>query len=112
MIPFPYGIFTFSHGNYLGNLTIIWKQPEEKADRDGTEDIRLISEIKANMPKYAARTMRRDFFEKYSKASRDKPAVLRSVYRYLTGYSFAAENKDQSEVENPICEFLMILNCY
>ena len=31
-LPFPYGIFTFSHGNYLGNLTIIWKQPTETAE--------------------------------------------------------------------------------
>ena len=52
--------------------------------------------------------MRRDFFEKYSKASKDKPAVLRSVYRYLTDHSFAPENEKEASVD---CREHTLMQC-
>jgi hypothetical protein len=76
-LPFPFGIFRYSHGNYLGNLTVIWKQPPDVQSRDSSEDVRVINDIKANMTKYATRTMRRDFIDMYRKSVKATPAILR-----------------------------------
>ena len=105
-LPFDYGIFTFQHGNYLGNLTVIWKQPPPE-ERDSTQDISIMNSIKSNMEKYATRSMRRDFIETYAKVTNDKPAILRSMYRYLTGYSFASENKAEEAVDFRVAKFLL-----
>ncbi|XP_053395894.1 uncharacterized protein LOC123545597 [Mercenaria mercenaria] len=105
-LQFAFGKFTYAHGNHMGNLTVIWKQPPV-SERASSEDIRLLTEIKNVVPKFATRAMRREFMELYSKVTKDKPAILRSMYRYLTGHSFAAENRDEESVDNNVCEFLL-----
>ncbi|XP_060585359.1 uncharacterized protein LOC132741240 isoform X2 [Ruditapes philippinarum] len=106
-LPFPFGIFTYSHGNYLGNLTVIWKQPPDVQSRDSSEDVRVINDIKANMTKYATRTMRRDFIDMYGKSVKAKPAILRSVFSFLTGYKMSPENEQEASVDERVCEFLL-----
>lgn len=106
-LPFPIGKFTFHHGNYLGNLTVIWRQPEDKQSRDSTEDIRVINEVKTNMTRYATRSMRKNFMETYSRSTKDKPAILRSMFNFLTGYSNAPENKQEESVDQRVCQFLL-----
>lgn len=105
-LPFAYGIFIFQHGNYIGNLTVLWKQPPHE-ERESSEDISIMNSIKTNIAKYATRTMRRDFIETYAKVTNDKPAILRSMYRYLTGYSFAPENKAEEVVDVRVAKFLL-----
>ena len=64
--PFAVGLFSFHHGNYLGNLTIVWKQ-RPHLERNTTRDIENINEIKSKLTKFAARAMRKEFMEKYAK---------------------------------------------
>jgi hypothetical protein len=55
-LPFAIGLFTYHHGNYLGNVNVIWKQPE-KSERESTSDITIINNVKAKIPKFATRAM-------------------------------------------------------
>lgn len=92
---------------HLGNLTVVWKQPPDMQDCDTSEDIRVINEIKSNMNKYATRAMRREFMDLYAKSTKDKPAILRSMFSFLTGYSMSPENEKEAEVDKRVCEFLL-----
>lgn len=65
-VPFAVGLFTYCHGNYLGNVNIIWKQPE-KLKRESTSDNSIINDIKPKIPKFGTRAMFKEFHEKYAK---------------------------------------------
>lgn len=52
-------------------------------DRDSARDIQLMNDIKSKITVFATRAMRKDFMEKYVKTVSEKPAVLRSMYRFL-----------------------------
>ena len=105
-LPFAVGLFSFHHGNYLGNLTIVWKQPPH-SERDSTRDIENINEIKSKLTKFATRAMRKEFMEKYAKTCKEKPAILRSMYKYLTGYSIAPTNRAEEAVDLRVSKFLL-----
>lgn len=107
-LPYSYGIFTYHYGNYLGNLNVIWKQPVQ-SERNSGQDISNINFVKGNvLTVYATRAMRKDFFEKYAKTNgNQKPAILRSMYRYLTGNSFSAANEQEESVDLRVAEYLL-----
>lgn len=101
-----FGIFTYQHGNYLGNLNVVWKQPP-MPDRDSARDIQLMNDIKSKITVFATRAMRKDFMEKYVKTVSEKPAVLRSMYRFLTGNVFAPTNSSEESIDLRVSKFLL-----
>ncbi len=68
-MPFSTAKFTWMHGNYLGNITVLWKVPERQDERDGQQDSQVMSRIRESMPNYATRQMRKDFMEHYTSCS-------------------------------------------
>lgn len=105
-LPFAVGLFTYCHGNYLGNVNIIWKQPE-KLERESTSDISIINDIKAKIPKFGTRAMFKEFHEKYAKSCKEKPAILRSLYQYLTGYTLTSTNKAEEAIDARVSKFFL-----
>ena len=105
-MPYPIAKFTYSFGNFLGILVVIWKLPTKAEDRDKNLDIKIINDIHAEIPIYSTRAMRKDFLDVYTN-TKIKPAVLRSMYEVLTGYHSPATNSCQSEVDERVVEFLL-----
>lgn len=101
-----FGIFTYQHGNYLGNLNVVWKQPP-MPDRDSARDIQLMNDIKSKITVFATRAMRKDFMEKYVKTVSEKPAILRSMYRFLTGNVFAPTHSSEESIDLRVSKFLL-----
>ena len=97
-------IYKHQHGNYFGNFNFIWKCLNDHEHSDG--DMHAIDSIRKDLPHFSTRTMRKEFITRYSQSCKIKPAILRSVYQYLTQDSSAAEHQKQSEVDTRVAEFL------
>ena len=105
-LPYPIAKFVYNFGNYLGNLTVIWKLPANKEDHDKTEDLKLINDIREKLPVFATRTMRKDFINLYSNCGM-QPALLRNMFQVLTGYAYTPESAEQSAIDNRVIDFLL-----
>lgn len=97
-LPFEFGLFVYSHGNSVGNLNVIWKQPPEE-ERSSTLDIKCINEIKGLIPVFATRAMKKDFIERYNGSTKLKPVIARSMLRYLTNAELTAENLAEKQID-------------
>ncbi|XP_060571418.1 uncharacterized protein LOC132729628 [Ruditapes philippinarum] len=105
--PYPVKMYTHKFGNFLGNHTFIWKSPEDTKDLSrATGDLDAITAVKHDLEKFSTRAMRRNFFQKYSKTGA-KPAILRSIYRYLTEDDTAPESNEQRAIDTRVSEFLL-----
>ena len=79
--------FTYSHGSSVGNNLFIWRAPDHvSAEACSVENLRLIEEIKSQIPTFHTRAMKQEFYDLYGRISpQSKPYILRSIYRSLTG---------------------------
>ena len=104
---FPIAKFVYKFGNNLGNLTVVWKVPPNSQESDKTQDIRIINEVRANLPVYSTRAMRRDFINLYAPSTHLKSAHLRNIYQVLTGHVYSPKNAEQHVVDDRLCDFLL-----
>ena len=81
---FPVMKFAYPFGNYLGTLHILWKLPAKIEDRKSELDIKIMNEIREQIPVYSTRAMRREFIESFSAVPNLQPAVLRSIHVYIS----------------------------
>ena len=100
-------LYTYRHGNYIGNLVFAWRIPAEARERNDELTIAAVQAVSKLLPKYSTREMRRDFLMKYSKVANAKPAVLRSMYRYLTGDESANYNAADDAVQSRLLDVLL-----
>ena len=76
---------SYSTGNNLGCLHFIWKVPSSEAvtEQDMVAgNAKAIREIEPSLPSFHTRAMRKQFFAVFWSA---RPAVLKEIYRQLTG---------------------------
>ena len=75
-----------THHSNVGNYHFVWKAPSPLHEGASTcENLRLIEEIKKEIPVYHTRAMKREFFDLYGRLSPEsKPYLLRSMYHTLT----------------------------
>ncbi len=82
--PFKAVVYTYTTGL---NYHYVWKLPEGVTMECAmTENVKVIDEIKAELPHYHNRTMRKAFFKICGRISPGlKPHMLRQIYREITG---------------------------
>ena len=102
-VPFFFFIHTHSCNYYFA-----WKAPEHLHEEASTiENVRIIEEIKQQIPTYHTRAMKREFFAMYGRIScSSKPYILRSIYRTLTGDESASRTTDEHILDQCIQEAL------
>lgn len=83
--PVPTALVTYTHGNNLGNLNFIWKVPF--CDESGfSASQSVILKLQENIPTFHTRAMKKQMFERFDHLMPGvKPAILRHVYKALTG---------------------------
>ena len=104
--------FSFSHiviGQIIiGNYNFIWKAPDHVCvEACSSENLRLIEEIKSQIPVFHTRAMKQEFYDLYGRISpQSKPFILRSIYRSLTGDQSASRTTSEEEIDSRVAEAL------
>lgn len=75
-----------STGNRIGSLHFLWKVPED-INEEGlvTGNAQALRMIQPALPTFHTRAMKRQFFDDFSLFRYAKPAVMKEIYRQLTG---------------------------
>ncbi|XP_019855512.1 PREDICTED: uncharacterized protein LOC109584273 [Amphimedon queenslandica] len=103
----PIFYFTYTHNSNVGNYHFIWKAPLS-ASESSTENMRVIEEIKKEIPVYHTRAMRREFYNIYGRISPEsKPYLLRSIYHALTNDLSTARTTHEKEIDTRVQEALL-----
>ena len=100
--------FTYSHGSSVGNNHFVWRAPDHvSAEACSVENLRLIEEIKSQIPTFHTRAMKQEFYDLYGRISpQSKPYILRSIYRSLTGDQSTSKTSSEDEIDNRVAEAL------
>ena len=81
-LPFKTILFTNKHGNNIGNLNFVWKIPEQSL----ADNQKVIEQVKSKIPRYHTRMMKKYMFQRFGRLMPSvKPAVMRCIYRELSG---------------------------
>ena len=106
-LPFPCKVATFSYTSARVHRHFAWKV--NSADNEGDvlqKNDNISSNLKSTFPKYFTRAMRQEFMTLYGKISDVKPALLREIYRNLTGDHTALTNQSEKQIHQRIEECL------
>ena len=100
----------YTHLKYTGgptHLHFVWRVPIDadlnelnQRSKDNTDTLR------PQFPKHHTRAMKREFIHSFGRVTNSKPAVLRQVYRALTGDKAKAETMSEQEVDDRLSEIL------
>ena len=86
VLPIKSVMYNYSMGNSMGALHFMWKVCEDMSEELlTTGNLRVLQKIKPFLPVFHTRCMRKQFFDEISLFSAAKPAVLREMYKRLTG---------------------------
>ena len=95
-------MLTYTRGNSIGNSHFVWKVPEQSLDAF-SESQHTIEIIKDKIPIFHTRAMRQSLTMKYGRVAPNlKAAILRSLYREVTGDSSAATNEHVAEIDERV----------
>lgn len=79
-------LYSYASGNSVGSLHFIWKIPEESSEEMLVSRNAEVSRIiKPSIPIYHTRAMKKQFYSDMSLFRCGRPAVLREMYKRLTG---------------------------
>ena len=81
-------MFSYSAGNNIGSLHFLWKVPDSKdLDEEGMAagNAKAIRVIQPSLPNFHTRAMRRHFIANFSLFRSARPAIMKEMYRQLTG---------------------------
>ncbi len=98
---FPVKLFIFSKST--GCLFYVFRFDESD---DGSKTSEAICKIKEQLPFYASRQMRKSFLETFSRVG-SQPAVMRAMFKFLTGDDSAAPTQSQGDVDRRLVEWLV-----
>ena len=101
-----FALFSFQHGNYLGNMNVVWKLPDP-TERDTVRQVQVVNEIKQNIMKFSTRKMQKDFIDRYKACTGLQPVILRNMYMYLTEFEYQANSANAAEVDERFMKFLL-----
>ena len=94
-------MLTYMHGNNMGNTHFMWKVPKQGSD--SSQSHRTIEAVGEQIRTFHTRAMRHSLLHKYGRVAPNiKPAVMRSLYRELTGDSSAAANEHIAEIDERV----------
>lgn len=73
----------------MGSLHFLWKVREDMSEELLIAgNLRVLQEIKPSLPTFHTRCMKKQFFQEMSLFNVTRPAVLREMYKRLTGTCF------------------------
>ena len=79
-------MYNYASGNRVGTLHFVWKIPEDVSEEVlSAGNSSALHKIEPSLPLYHTRALRKQFFEEMKLFNTAKPAVLREMYRRLTG---------------------------
>ena len=89
----PTYLFTYTPRSNVGNYLFIWKVPSSVSDiSNSSGNLRIIEEIKKEIPVYHTRALKKEFITLYCRISPEsKPYLLCSMYYALTKDSSASQ---------------------
>ena len=97
-------MYRFMHGNNLGTLVFVWNVPKEGGE--ATANAKLVSELNSRQKVYSTREMCRLYIQRYMRLSsstrKSSKAVLRNLYRSLTGDIASAQSSAEKEVDGRV----------
>ena len=97
----------YTYTGSRNHITFVWKIPTTLNETELLQkNVTTQQQIKANLPKYHSRAMRREFIHIFGYATHTKPAFLRAAYRRLTGDASAANSTEQAQVDDRIAQLL------
>lgn len=99
-LEFPAMLYHFMHGNNLGTLTFA-----DEGDGEATKNVKLVTELNQKQKLYSTREIQRDFIQRYSHLNKERPqskAVLRNMYKFLTGDSSCSRSAAEKVVDERI----------
>ena len=104
----PCMLLMHSSGNNSGNLHFIWRLPlTDSIEECFQKSLSVIEQIKPHLLVFHTRAMRKAMFEKFGRISPAvKPAVLRHIYRALTGDSSASNNMQEVEIDERVLQIV------
>lgn len=86
-------IFSHSSGNNSGSLHFIWKLPSNATETEITSgNVLAVHKVRPLLPSFHTRAMRKQFFNDFSLFRCARPAVMREMYRKLTGVYMRSTN--------------------
>ena len=97
-LPFSTHLFQYHAGSQIGNISFIWKIPENEKDRSERGQKLALAKAKSLLPSYSTRAMRKAFTDRYAHVTELSPVVLRSMYRFLT--NDASQETQGSDIDN------------
>ena len=113
-------MYRFMHGNNLGTLVFVWNVPKEGGE--ATTNAKVVNELSSHQQVYSTREMRRLYIQHYTQLSgstcKSSKAVLRNLYRSLTGDISSVRSSAEKEVDERVsalpkkCLRLMTLEFY
>ena len=102
-LPFPVVLFTYSHGNNLGDYLYAWTVPTDVPDAElMLRNHAVMKDIESSLPTYHTRQMKKEFQHHAGRLCKVEPAVLRWMYQTLTGDSSGAATSKQAEVDRRV----------
>ena len=79
-------MYNYSTGNSMGAVHFLWKISEDMSEElIMAGNLRVLQEIKPSLPVFHTHCMRKQFFDEMSLFNVARPAVLREMYKRLTG---------------------------
>ena len=102
----PCVLLTYSTGNNHGNYHFIWKVTGDEGEIFERSQA-VIDRVRAVIPKYHTRAMRKQIQEKFGRLSSGvKPHQFRFIYKELTGDSSESINLTEKEIDQRVREFI------
>ena len=79
-------MYNYAMGNNMGALHFLWKVSDNESEEVlATGNLHALQEIRPSLPVFHTRYMRKQFFHEMSLFCFARPAVLREMYKRLTG---------------------------
>ena len=91
-------MFTYSHGNYLGSFTWLWKIPSP-SERDAMNSVEAHAVCTRGIPIFHTRAMRAHWIQQYENLTGINKMLLRHMYRTLTSDASAPLSFEEAQAD-------------
>ena len=102
-LPLRAMLYTHSSGNNVGNTHFIWRVPDEQPENEVlAHSASVILQVQEQIPHFHTRAMRSRFIQVFGLVTGVKPAILREMYRQLTGDNSSAHDEEEAQINGRV----------
>ena len=96
-------LYTHSSQNNLGNTHFIWRVPDEQPENEVlARSTSVTLQVQERIPHFHTRAVRFRFIQVFGLVTGAKPAILREIYRQLTGDSSSARDEAEAQIDERV----------